>query len=393
MIRYAVLTPSLAQPGGAERHIYALIAHADPARLQCAGVVLSGYGGVDPTLCRSILDRGVEVVGDPPRGKFFGARPPGLVRTQFRTLQQAIAAVCRDAQVLVTWGSLLMGRFTGGLGIPVVCVSHCSEGANQPITGITHLVGVSRVATRFWGEAGRGLPVEIIPNGVEVEHCVPRRGRLWQRQRWGIEPGQVVVGYVGRHHPIKRPGACIRALSKLPEHYVAVLVGNQPHQQDTPSRHLVDLAAELGVSHRVRFEPHRSSMGDAYAAMDCLMLASTREADSLTLKEAMICGLPVCATRVGAIPEMEEEYACPVCEIEHPDSPACLASAVLKAVDPIGRDNADVMRRIAWDRWTAPAMAERWADYLEGIVHEHRRLNPYADAPRADEPAQAADPG
>jgi glycosyltransferase involved in cell wall biosynthesis len=370
MIRYAVLTPSLAQPGGAERHIYALIAHADPARLRCAGVAVSGQGGVDPGLALAIRGHGIDIVGDPPRGRFFGPRPPGLVRAHCRTLQQAIREACRGAQVLVTWGSSAMARFTQGLGIPVVCVSHSSENGHQPVDGITHLVGVSRAATEFWGEAGRGLPVAIIPNGVEVEHCVPRKGRAWQRAAWGLTPGQVVVGYVGRHHPVKRPGACIRALAALPEDHVAVLVGNQPHRHDVPAPHLVDLARDLGVTHRVRFEPPRARMGDAYAAMDCLMLASAHEADSLTLKEAMICGLPACATRVGSVPEMEEEFGdrCVVEPIVDPDSAEHLAACVRLAVSCVGLRRADWMRRHAWDRWTAPAMAERWADYLEGVV-------------------------
>jgi glycosyltransferase involved in cell wall biosynthesis len=359
VIRYAVLTPSLAQPGGAERHIYALIAHADPARLRCVSVVVGGAGGTDVALCRAIRGRGVEIVGDPPAaGKH---RVPGLVSTYYRTLRGAIVAGCAAADVLITWGSLAMGRFTDGLGIPAVCVSHCAEPATPAgttVDGITHLVAVSRAATRFWGDVPNDLPVDVIPNGVEVERCIPRVGR--DRQR--------VVGYVGRHHPIKRPEACIRALTALPDDHVAVLVGGRPDVPARPAPYLVALADELGVSARVRFEPSRVEMGDAYAAMDCLMLASVREADSLTLKEAMICGLPVCATAVGAIPEMEEEFGSPPASIvADAESPAHLAAAVARALSRAGIEDADRVRRTAWDRWTAQAMATRWADYLERI--------------------------
>jgi glycosyltransferase involved in cell wall biosynthesis len=376
VIRYAVLTPSLAQPGGAERHIHALIAHADPSRLQCGGVILSGYGGVDSTLARAIRAHGVDIVGDPPKGAFFGPRPDGLVATGYRTLRQAVQEVSASVQVLVSWGSLFLGRYTEGLRIPVVCVSHCSERSNQPITGITHLVGVSRAATEFWGAVAHDLPMAILPNGVDIDHCVPRRGRDWQRAQWGLTSDQFVIGYVGRHHAVKRPGAVIRALPRLPARYVAVLIGNQPQQQNVPAPFLPALAHDLDVTARVRFEPFRTAMGDAYAAMDCLMLASQYEADSLTLKEAMICGLPVCATRVGSIPEIEEEFGTAVVPITDAGDAADLAGAVLRATVWDGTEIADRMRRVAWDRWTAPAMAERWTDYLEEIVATHRVLHP-----------------
>jgi glycosyltransferase involved in cell wall biosynthesis len=365
VIRYAVLTPGLRQPGGAERHIYSLILDADPRRLRCVGVVVSGYGGVDAHLGGLIRSSDVPLVGD----KAQLTRGHSLVDDRFETLSDAVLETCAEADVLLAWGSLQLGRFTGGLEIPVVCTSHCAEPGHGRPDGITHLVAVSRAATTFWGEAAGDLPVALIPNGVVVVHCFPpRESRSRQRALWDISDGQVVVGYVGRQDRIKRPEACIRALTRLPEDHVAVLVGNQSTDNTTPARWLVDLSLRLGVRRRVRFIPHQHFMGDAYGAMDCLMLASRCEADSLTLKEAMICGLPVCATRVGAIPEMEEEFGIVAAPICNPESAVELAAAVRSAVSPGGRAIAARMQQIALERWTAGAMADRWADYLEGVV-------------------------
>jgi glycosyltransferase involved in cell wall biosynthesis len=373
MIRYVAMTPSLAQPGGAERHIYALLANVDPQRLRCKAVVLAGNGGADPDLCRAIRAAGVPIVGDRPRG-VSAPREAGLVDTPYRDLHEAVLVACAGADVLITWGSLAMGRFTAGLPIPVVCVSHCAEASNLPISGITHLVGVSKAATSFWGGLAdeAGLPVDIIPNGVEVDRCIPRRGRAWQRAQWGLTDDHFVIGYAGRGQMLKRPGACIRALTCLPDNYRAVLVGPPP--RGNPGVDLVGLASNLGVADRVTIVPKRVDMGDAYAAMDCLMLASEREADSLTLKEAMLCGLPVCATRVGAVPELEEEFGegMVVIPVFDGTSAADLANAVRYTSDGIGigRDIADRMRRVAWDRWTAQAMAERWTSYITRVVRE-----------------------
>ena len=55
MIRFAVLTPSLCQPGGAERTILIKFRYSDPVRLQGTGIALMGRGGLDEELGRELL--------------------------------------------------------------------------------------------------------------------------------------------------------------------------------------------------------------------------------------------------------------------------------------------------------------------------------------------------
>jgi glycosyltransferase involved in cell wall biosynthesis len=74
---------------------------------------------------------------------------------------------------------------------------------------------------------------------------------------------------------------------------------------DGPLREaLVERAAALGVSDRVRLLGHRTDVEQVYAAGDVFVLSSESEGLSNTILEAMASGLPVVATRVGGADEM-----------------------------------------------------------------------------------------
>ena len=140
MISFAFATPNFTW-GGAEIHILWLAAGVTRAR--CAGVAVSGYGGVDPLMAAELVKH-CPLVGDTHKSP----RPfaPGLACDGFPDFPAAVRHACRDADVLLTWGSLQVARFTQGLGIPVVVISHCSVPHGSVCDGATHLVGVSEVA-------------------------------------------------------------------------------------------------------------------------------------------------------------------------------------------------------------------------------------------------------
>ena len=375
MIRFAALTPSLAQPGGAERTILLQVRYADPARMACTGVAVSPYGGVDEDLGRE-LTRYTTIHGPPAEGSWSRAPAP-LIRLSYRHLNEAVRHVCRDADVLVTWGSLAMGAHTADLDIPVVCVSHCSSPSASTVGGITHLVAVSKAARRFFAGAPgvEGLPVAVIPNGVEVDRICPRRGRAWQRDVWGVGEDDRVLLYLGRQAADKNPQAAVMTLGWLPHEYKLIMIGNQSFRPAEPLPTVAKMVEDMGLSGRVMFLPPISHVGDALSGADCLLHLSVREADSLVVKEAFLAGLPVVHTPVGSIPEMMDEFGQVGWGVPlRPDVPAGIdtgvaARQVQAALTDAGRDVAAKMRAIAWERWTGPAMCERWADYLEGVVN------------------------
>jgi glycosyltransferase involved in cell wall biosynthesis len=116
------------------------------------------------------------------------------------------------------------------------------------------------------------------------------------------------------------------------------------------------LAADLGVAQHVRFLGfvEHQDMPRHYQQAGVFVLPSRRESFGLVLAEAMACGLPVVATKVGAIPEVVEDGVTGV--LVPPDDPEGLASAItallndpqtMRAMGTRGRQRAETC--FTWD--------------------------------------------
>jgi glycosyltransferase involved in cell wall biosynthesis len=380
------VTPNLAQPGGAERTLLILARYADPDRMECVGVVVAGSGSIDEALGRE-LRRYAEIHTDERRQRWWPGSP--CITATHPSLNAAIRHACREADVLVAWGTLHMAPHVAGLTIPVVVVSHSDRPVQARITGVDRLVSVSEAGRRYFSGPGADgwPPAAVIPNGVEVDRACPARGRAWQRARWGVGPGDKVLLYLGRQARIKNPWAAVEALAALGPGYRLVMAGNQSINPAEPMPSVVELVHQLGLEARVLFLPPQAHVGDLLAGADCLLLLSFAEADNMAVKEAFLAGLPVVHTPVGSFPEMEAELGPVGWEVAlRPDAmphhnspwraagesppvdPDEVAAQVRRALSPDAAPLLGKMRAIALDRWTGAAMCSRWADYLEEVV-------------------------
>jgi glycosyltransferase involved in cell wall biosynthesis len=129
------------------------------------------------------------------------------------------------------------------------------------------------------------VPTSVIRNAVDVHRLEVRRSRAEMRRAWGVPPGSLVAGYLGRLSAEKDPHAMRRMIGHLPDDWHGVLVGSgaeriQPH----PRLHLVgtDPAA-----------------GDVLSAFDVLVVPSHYESFGLTMAEGLWAGVPVVSTEVG----------------------------------------------------------------------------------------------
>ena len=150
-----------------------------------------------------------------------------------------------------------------------------------------------------------GLPADrlcTILNGVDTDAFVPgpRSGAI--RQSYSLPSETVVVGHVARFSPVKDHQTLVRAFATLtrsrPEAFLA-LAG------DGPLRPAVErLTNELGISHRVAFLGHRTDVLSVYRDIDVFVLPSLAEGTSMSILEAMACGVAVVATAVGGTPDL-----------------------------------------------------------------------------------------
>lgn len=234
MVKAALFTPNLTM-GGAEMWVVSV----DRRRLRWTGAAVSGWGGLDPYLCRRLSQHVPVHTNDGGWNKQRGARR--LADKYFAEVHEdfgdAIRAACQDADILVAWGGVDPKKHAPDLDIPIVQTSHTTEPAakrNNGFCSASHLAAVSEAARAHFSPVARDREIAVICNGADWDRCQPIEGRDHIRDQWELSEGQVAVGYIGRHSPEKNPQAAIDAISRLPKKFCAVYYGGPtPRDQAT----------------------------------------------------------------------------------------------------------------------------------------------------------------
>ena len=139
--------------------------------------------------------------------------------------------------------------------------------------------------------------ITVLRNGVDLERFSPME-KAAQRSELNL-PSPLLLS-VGNLIESKGHDLVIRSLSLMPEMHLAI-IGEGPERES-----LQILSSSLGVENRVTFlgSLPQNELPRYYSAADALVLASSREGWANVLLEAMACGTPAIATRVGGNPEV-----------------------------------------------------------------------------------------
>ncbi len=179
--------------------------------------------------------------------------------------------------------------------------------------------------------AAIGAPVEkvhVARNGVDVDRFRPE-ARAEARRRLGLAEGPWLLS-VGNLLPVKRHHLVIGALALLRQRWPSLrlaVVGRGPLADE-----LQRLAQDQGLQDAVVLAGAvpQDDLRWWYSAADLLVLASSREGWPNVLLEAMACGLPVVASRVGGVPEIVSDSTVGVAaEFDTADALAALIDARL----------------------------------------------------------------
>jgi len=136
--------------------------------------------------------------------------------------------------------------------------------------------------------------IRIIPNGIDLQRFCPKPdAREAIRHAFGLAREARVLLFAG--HEFRRKGLefVVRALDRLPEDFRLLVVGSD---DPAPYRALLP-----HLNDRIVFAGARRNMADFYSAADAFVFPTGYETFSLVCMEAMACGTPVLATRVGGI--------------------------------------------------------------------------------------------
>jgi glycosyltransferase involved in cell wall biosynthesis len=142
--------------------------------------------------------------------------------------------------------------------------------------------------------------VAHVPLGVDRSTFRRRSTNLRQRLGMGEVP---TVLYVGRMAPIKNLPMLIQAFALVRKEIVdarLILVGTGPSLEEIKrSVRNTNVGSAVHIAGFVRGE---EALVEYYSAADVFALASNYDNDPNVIYEAMSCGLPVVATRVGGVP-------------------------------------------------------------------------------------------
>ena len=142
--------------------------------------------------------------------------------------------------------------------------------------------------------------VEVIPPGVDTTLFRPTE-KARAREKLGLTDERIVLS-VGRIEPLKGLDILIGAMAKLEDSDGTrlLIVGGNPGIDPEIDR-LRFLAERLGLQNKVTFAGTvaHTDLPTYYGAADVFVFPSYYESFGLVALEAMACGIPVIASRVG----------------------------------------------------------------------------------------------
>lgn len=149
----------------------------------------------------------------------------------------------------------------------------------------------------------------VIMHGIDTAQFAPvgteRRALL--RRRLGLPEHGAIVGCYGRIRHQKGTDVFVEAMISLAARdpdLVAVVMGRATGEHRSYDEDLRRRVQAAGLSDRILFRPEvpTEQMPAWYQVLDLFIAPQRSEGFGLTPLEAMACGVPVIATRVGAFP-------------------------------------------------------------------------------------------
>ncbi len=219
--------------------------------------------------------------------------------------------------------------------------------------------------------------IEVIRNFVNCDLYVRDPARLaamrpaYASPGTATQPAEKLLVHLSNFRPVKRVTDVVEVFARVAKALPArlMLIG------DGPDRSAAEyLAMRLGVRDRIHFLGKQDNVHELLPLADLMIMPSEMESFGLAALEAMACGVPTIATRVGGVPELI---------LDHPDQPggtngllfpvgdtAAMAEAAIALLQDAERlaAMAHAARRTATERFCATRIIPLYEHYYERIL-------------------------
>jgi D-inositol-3-phosphate glycosyltransferase len=220
-------------------------------------------------------------------------------------------------------------------------------------------------AQMTWLYGARPEKIRVIPAGVDLNLFEPIP-QAEARARLGLPADQQMVLFVGRIEPLKGIDTLLRAMALLVGDFpdcwqerlsLAIIGGDPSARPDAASAEMARLKrlrTELGISELVCFlgAQDQDTLNVYYSAAEVVVMPSHYESFGMVALEAMACGTPVIASKVGGLAFIVQDG---VTGFHVPERDPEALAAKIKAIlcDPslrgqLGRQAAQWAQRYSW---------------------------------------------
>ena len=231
--------------------------------------------------------------------------------------------------------------------------------ASHAVTAVSEDLA-RRSVEAFYPRSDSASPrVEVVPNFVNSVEFHPDETPKAE--------GPPTAIHVSNFRPVKRVPWLIEAFLEATAGTDArlVLVGDGPERDPAEA-----LSRELGAANRVTFLGERDVLPSLLKRADLFLLASTEESFGLSALEAMSCGLPVVAPKVGGVPEVVTDGV--TGWLAAPDDRAAYLAALREALfsTPERARRGLAAREDAIERFSIDAVVARYESLYSRLIRE-----------------------
>jgi D-inositol-3-phosphate glycosyltransferase len=258
------------------------------------------------------------------------------------------------------------------------------EGEAEVMAFVDRLVAATPLerAQMVWLYGADAGKIDVVPCGVDLD-LFRSTPPAEAKRMLGLPPSRRIVLFVGRIEPLKGIDTLLRAMAlvapEIPqwqEDLSVIVIGGAPgagiDEVNAERARLEKLRAELGIEDLVTFQGAKDQdmLVYYYSAAEMVVMPSRYESFGMVALEAMACGTPVVASKVGGLAFNVKDGQTGFLVPER-DADALASRIRLLLCDP------GLRRRLGWNA-THWARRYGWPIVANHIVDLYKQVQPAA---------------